>query len=381
MLLIKGGKIHNAIDKEPFIADVLVKNGKIETIGTDIAAGDATVIDATGKEIYPGFIDAHCHIGLSGLFGVGKDANEVNERNDITSPHLRAIDAIDPTDRCFEFAREAGVTCVCTGPGSLNVLGGTFAAIKTVGKRVDSMAVKPETAMKCAFGENPKNGYLTKTATTRMTTTAILRDILTRAKRYQVQYDAAEGDTSKLPTFDIKLHSLLPVMRGDMPLKAHAHQANDIFTALRIAEEFGLKLTLEHVTEGHLIADELAKTGVYMAVGPTMMGASKYELRNKSWTTPAALVDAGCHVCIITDSPVIDQQYLPICAAFAIRAGLDPFYALKAITINAAEHIGIADRVGSIEKGKDADIVITNGSPFEIATLIEHVIIDGQIVK
>jgi len=381
VLLIKGGKIHNAIDRESFIADILVKNGKIETIGTDIVAEDATVIDASGKEIYPGFIDAHCHIGLSGLYGVGKDANEVNERNDITSPHLRAIDAIDPTDRCFEFAREAGVTCVCTGPGSLNVLGGTFAAIKTVGKRVDSMAVKTETAMKCAFGENPKNGYLTKTATTRMTTTAILRDILTRAKRYQVQYDAAEGDTSKLPAFDIKLHSLLPVMRGDMPLKAHAHQANDIFTALRIAEEFGLKLTLEHVTEGHLIADELAKTGVYMAVGPSMMGASKYELRNKSWTTPAALVDAGCHVCIITDSPVTGQQYLPICAAFAIRAGLDPFYALKAITINAAEHIGIADRVGSIEKGKDADIVITNGSPFEIATLVEHVIIDGQIVK
>lgn len=381
MIFIKGGNIHNAVEREPFVGDILIEDGKIKDIGKNLVIPEAAeIIDASGKEIYPGFVEAHCHIGLSGKAGQGRTASECNERNDITTPHLRAIDGIDPMDGNFVRAREAGITCVCTGPGSANVIGGTFAAIKTVGRRVDSMAVKTEVAMKCAFGENPQNAYGSKCDATRMTTAAIFREILSKAKRYQKQIDAANGDETKYPAFDAKLNALLPVMRGEMPLKAHAHQANDIFTAIRIAEEFGLKMTLEHVTEGHLIAEELSQAKLPLAIGPTLCNGAKYELRNKSWETPGLLSKAGCHVCIITDSSVVSQEYLPICAGYAVKAGMDPFEALRAITINAAEHIGIADRVGSLEAGKDADIVITDGCPFEISTVVEKVLIDGKIV-
>ena len=284
---------------------------------------------------------------------------------------------MDPT---FRFARNAGVTTVCTGPGSANVLGGTFTAIKTVGKRVDKMIVKKEVAMKCAFGENPKRVYENKCDTSRMTTAAILRDALNKAKRYAEKLEAAGDDASKKPAFDMKMEALLPVIRGEIPLKAHAHQADDIFTAIRIAEEFGLKLTLEHVTEGHLIVEELAETNYPMAVGPTMTHASKVELQNKSWTTPGILAKAGCQVSIITDSSVIQQELLPLCAGMAIKAGMDPFQALQAVTINPAKHIGIADRVGSLEVGKDADLVIANGCPFEISTRVLRVLIDGKTV-
>ncbi len=182
------------------------------------------------------------------------------------------------------------------------------------------------------------------------------------------------------PAFDMKLEALIPVVKGEIPLKAHAHATEDIFSALRIAKEFGVKITLEHVTEGHLIVEELAKENVPLAVGPTLTSASKFELRNKSWTTPGLLAAAGCQVSIITDSPVIPQEYLPLCAGLAVHAGMDPFAALQAITINPAKHAGIADRVGSLEVGKDADIVITDGCPFEISTKVKHVLIDGKEV-
>ncbi len=381
-MIIKNGNINNAVDRESFVADILVENGKIKAIEKNLAvASDDEVIDATGKNIYPGFVEAHCHIGLAGKWGQGRTSSDINESNDPLCAHLRAIDAIDPFDKNFELARNAGITTVCTGPGSLNVIGGTFAAIKTVGKRVDDMAVKKEVALKCAFGENVTNGYSKKSVSVRMTTAALLRDILSKARRYQKAIDASEGDESKYPAFDSKLNALLPVMRGEMPIKAHAHQANDIFTAIRIAEEFGVKLTLEHVTDGHLIVDELAKANYPVAVGPTMMGAAKVEVRNKSWQTPVELSKAGCHVSLITDSPVISQENLPLCAGFAIKAGMDSFEALKAVTIYPAEHIGIANRVGSIEVGKDADFVICEGSPFEISTVIEKVIIDGKVVN
>ena len=380
-MLIKNGTINDAVNREPYVADILICDGKIKSIGKNIMPEDGeTVIDATGKQIYPGFVEAHCHIGIAGRSGQGRNNSDHNERNDAVSPHLRAIDAIDPFDANFEHARKGGITTVCTGPGSLNAMGGTFIAMKTFGICTDDMAVKKEVAMKCAFGENITNGYSGKSVSTRMTIAAVLRDILSKAKRYKMSVDAAEGDVSKYPSFDSKLNALLPVMRGEMPLKAHAHQTNDIFTAIRIAEEFGVKLTLEHVTEGHLIADKLAKAGYPVAVGPTMTNGSKYELKNKSWETPAILSKAGCHICLITDSPVINQENLPICAGFAIKAGLDKFEALKAITIYAAEHIGIEDRVGSIEVGKDADILICNGEPFEVSTEIETVLIDGKIV-
>lgn len=375
MLCIKNGTIHDAVHREAYVADILVEDGKICRIGENLEAEET--IDASGLNVYPGFVDAHSHIGLDGY---GEPGVDYNEMNDICCPQLRAIDGIDPMDHSFELARNAGVTCVCTGPGSANVLGGTFTVIKTAGKRIDDMIVKQTAAMKCAFGENPKRCYNSKCDSTRMTTAAILREALMKAQLYLRKKEAAGDDLSKLPPFDMKLEALIPVLRREIPLKAHAHRADDIFTAIRIAKEFGVRLTLEHVTEGHLIADELAKTGLCMAVGPSLGHATKVEVRNKSWQTPGILSRAGCHVSIITDCTVIPQQYLPLCAGMAVCAGMDPFEALRAITINPAEHIGVAERVGSIEEGKDADIVLTGGNPFEVSTCVHRVLINGKTV-
>ena len=376
--IIKNGLIHDAVHREAYVADILLADGKIAAIGGGLTApADAAVFDADGLEVYPGFVDAHTHIGLDG-YGIGYEGCDYNEMNDIWTPQLRAIEGINPRDPSLADARRAGVTCVCTGPGSANVLGGTFLAMKTVGDRVDKMVVRDPVAMKCAFGENPKRCYRDKCDSTRMSTAAFLRGALMQARDYGARKQAANGDITKMPAYNQKLEALLPVLAREIPLKAHAHQANDIFTALRIAREFNLRLTLEHVTEGHLIVDELAgEKDVPMAVGPSLTFASKFELQNKSWSTPAVLTAAGCHVSIITDSSVIPQQYLPLCAGMAVKAGMDPFDALKAITINPAEHIGVADRVGSLEVGKDADVVITNGCPFEVMTEVKAVFIDG----
>lgn len=380
MLCIKNGMVHDAIHKETFQADILVEDGKISAIGQNLDAGEnADIIDAEGLHVYPGFVEAHGHIGLDG-YGIGYEGMDYNEMNDIISPQMRGIDGVKPLDAAFPKAAAAGVTCVCTGPGSANVLGGTFTTIKTVGKRVDDMIVRDNVAMKCAFGENPKRVYKDKKDSSRMTTAALLRETLFKAKEYMEKKESAGDDISKKPAFDIKLEALIPVLKREIPLKAHAHAAEDIFTALRIAKEFDLKITLEHVTEGHLIVEELAKENVPLAVGPTLTSASKFELRNKSWTTPGVLSAAGCQVSIITDSPVIPQEYLPLCAGLAVQAGMDPFAALQAITINPAKHAGIADRVGSLETGKDADIVITDGSPFEVSTNVKHVLINGTLI-
>ena len=379
--LIKNGLVHDAVHRDAYKADILLADGKIAAIGSGLTApADAAVFDADGLAVYPGFVDAHTHIGLDG-YGIGYEGCDYNEMNDIWTPQLRAIDGINPRDPSLGDARRAGVTCVCTGPGSANVLGGTFLAMKTVGDRVDNMVVRDPVAMKCAFGENPKRCYRDKCDSTRMSTAAFLRGALMQARDYGARKQAANGDVTKMPAYNQKLEALLPVLSREIPLKAHAHQANDIFTALRIAREFNLRLTLEHVTEGHLIVDELAKEkDVPMAVGPSLTFASKYELQNKSWATPGVLAKAGCHVSIITDNSVIPQQYLPLCAGMAIKAGMDPFDALKAITLNPAEHIGVADRVGSLEVGKDADVVITAGSPFEVMTPVKAVFIDGNRV-
>ena len=381
MLCIKNGTIYNAICKEGFQADILIDDGKIKTIEKNIEVADnVQIINAEGLQVYPGFVEAHGHIGLDG-YGIGYEGMDYNELNDIISPQMRGIDGVKPFDPAFAAAAAAGVTCVCVGPGSANVLGGTFTTIKTVGKRVDNMVVRDNVAMECAFGENPKRVYRDKTDSSRMTTAALLREALFKAKAYLENKEAAGDDFTKRPKFDIKLEALIPVLKKEIPLKAHAHATEDIFTALRIAKEFDLEITLEHVTEGHLIAEELAKENVPLAVGPTLTSASKFELRNKSWTTPGVLAAAGCQVSIITDSPVIPQEYLPLCAGLAVQAGMDPFAALQAITINPAKHAGIADRVGSLEVGKDADIVITDGSPFAVSTKVKYVLIDGEILN
>lgn len=370
-ILIKQGTIYNGIQEEPFSGDILVKNGKIEKIAEIIEGrmvNDAKIIDAFGLRVYPGFVEAHCHLGLDGYAG-GEMQEDFNEINDCITPQLSAVDGINPMDRTFEMARRSGVTCVATGPGSSNVIGGTFAAIKTVGKRVDDMLVKEKAAMKCAFGENPKNCYREKSIYCRMTIAAKLREML----RKTVEYEKGEME------YDVKLEALLPVIRREIPLKAHVHRADDIFTAIRIAKEFDLKLTLDHCTEGHLIAEELAKEGYSLAVGPSFGHASKKELEHKSFETPGILAKAGCQVSIITDSPIVQEQYLTFCAAMAIKAGMKEHQALQAITIHPARHIGVEERVGSIEEGKDADFVIVNGSPFVVESDILYVLINGEI--
>ena len=379
MICIKNGTLHTAVSKDTFIADILIDGGKIVKIGKDLSAEGAEVIDATGLQVYPGFVEAHCHIGLDG-YGIGYEGHDYNEMNDPVTPQVQAIDGINPFDPCMKMAAKAGVTCFATGPGSSNSIGGTFAAIKPVGTRVDNMIVKFPIAMKCAFGENPKRCYQKQGISSRMTNAAKIREALNKAKVYKAKIEAAGDDASKLPAYDQKSEALIPVLNHEIPLKAHAHQANDIFTAIRIAQEFGVGLTLEHVTEGHMIVDELAKENLPLAVGPTFGHASKFELQNKTWETPGILAKAGCHVSIITDAPVTPLHYLPLCAGLAIKAGMDEYDALRAVTINPAEHIGIADRVGSLEEGKDADVVIVDGCPFDVTGVIKHVLINGEEV-
>ena len=385
MILIKGGKIKPITGAEIENGELLIgDDGKIAAIGKTVdAPADAKVIDATGCLVTPGFIDAHCHIGIDEE-GMRWEGNDCNEYSSPVTPEMRSIDGINPRDEAFHLALEGGVTTATTGPGSANVLGGTFVALKLDGNCIDDMIVKYPVAMKIAFGENPKgcygqNGH--KEPVTRMAVAALLREQLFKAKRYAAEVDAAEKDPTKTRPFDMQLEALLPVLRREIPLKAHAHATEDIFTAIRVAKEFDVRLTLEHVTEGHLIAEDLAKENVPLAVGPTLTHATKFELRNKSWVTPGALDRAGCLVSIITDAPVIPQQYLPLCAGMAVKAGMDKFKALQAITINPARHIGIEDRVGSLEAGKDADIVITDGCPFEVSTEIIRVYIDGRAVE
>lgn len=379
MLVIKNGLVHDMVKSTPYVASIVVEDQKIKEITTDEVSYDAKEIDASNLNVYPGFIDAHSHIGLAGT-GIGFEGTDYNEINDIVCPQMRAIDAFNPFDPTLKEAALAGVTTVASGPGSANALGGTWIAVKTIGKCVDDMIVKNPVAMKCAFGENPKRCYRTKGNSARMSTSAHLREMLFKAKQYDAKKQAANGDITKMPPYDIKMEALLPVIHKEIPLKAHAHQANDILDAIRIAKEFDVKLTLEHVTEGHLIADILAryKDEYPMAVGPTLSHASKFELRNISWTTPGVLANLGCQVSIITDHPFALESYLPMYAGMAVKAGMKEYDALKAITINPAKHLGISDRVGSIEKGKDADLVVYEGSPLESTSNVKYVVINGN---
>ena len=282
MLCIKNGLIHDAVSATPYVGDILVENGKITQILPANSCKEAeTVIDATGHNVYPGLVDAHSHLGLDG-YAIGFEGQDYNEMNDILTPQLRAIDGINPQDETLQLALEGGVTCVGTGPGSSNVLGGMFVAMKPFGRRIDDMIVKFPVAMKCAFGENPKRCYKDKNNYSRMSTASKLREMLFKAREYQAKLDAAAEDPSKKPAYDMKLEALLPVLRREIPLKAHAHRADDIFTAIRIAKEFDVKLTIEHCTDGALIAEDLAKENYPVAVGPSFGHATKYELKNKS---------------------------------------------------------------------------------------------------
>lgn len=384
MLAITNGKIYTMAGNIIENGSILVDNGIIKAIGVNIdIPKDIQVIDATGRIIMPGFIDAHCHVGNFGS-GVGPMGVDVNEMTDPLTPQVRGIDGINPMDEMIDEGARGGITCVATGPGSGNVVGGTFLVMKMHGHRVDDMLVKEPLAMKCAFGENPKRVYGDngKSPMTRMGTAAKLREIILKTIEYDKTIQTANKahDESKMPKFDMKLEAMLPVIRKEIPLKAHAHQADDIFTAIRIAKEFDLKLTLDHCSEGHLIAEDLAREGYPAIVGPTFGWKSKFEVRNKSFETPKVLVEAGVKVAIMTDSPIIPIEGLTMSAALAHKAGLDEMEALKCITINPAEILEIEDRVGSLEVGKDADIVVWDNHPFDLQASPTHTIIDGKIV-
>lgn len=391
MLLVKNAKILTMAGQDYDNGYILADKGKIIALGADCAEGEKLAgesggfdtVDAVGCFAIPGLIDAHCHVGIW-EDSVGFEGDDGNEMTDPVTPHLRAIDGVYHSDRSFVEARENGITVVVTGPGSANVVGGQFAALKTFGRSVEDMLLKEPVAMKVAFGENPKTVYHEKRQTpmTRMATAALLRESMMKAKEYMDLLDDYEKDSENndKPDYDMKMEALLRVLKGEIPLKAHAHRADDILTAIRIAKEFKVALTIEHCTEGHLITDLLLEEGISAIVGPYLTDRSKIELRNQSIKTPGILSKAGVKVAIMTDHPCVPIQYLPLCAAMAVKEGMDETEALRAITINAAEITGISDRVGSLEPGKDADIVIMDGHPLELKSRVLYTVINGRVV-
>ncbi|NLJ40407.1 MAG: amidohydrolase [Clostridiales bacterium] len=383
MVLIKNGKILTMNGKVYEKGDILIDGKLIFQVDENIEAPPgAEVIDAEGKWVMPGIIDAHCHIGMW-EDGIGFEGADGNEATNPVTPSLRAIDAVNPEDTCFKEARENGITTVVTGPGSANVIGGQFAALKTFGRRVDDMILKEPLALKVAFGENPKRVYhgQKKAPSTRMATVAILRVHLVKGQEYKKRLEKGKDDPDKMPERDLNMEILMKVLNKEIPLKAHAHRADDILTALRIAKEFDVDITLDHCTEGHRIMDFLIEEDAKAIVGPLFSDRSKVELKNMTFKAPGILSKAGLKIAMMTDHPVIPIQYLPVCAAIAVKEGMDEMEALKSITINAAEITGIADRVGSLEEGKDADIVIYDGDPLDVRSKTEWVFIDGYAVK
>ena len=386
MMRILNGVVHTMAGPVIPHGYVEVENGKIRAVGemsARTAAAAGPVYDAGGGHILPGFIDAHCHLGMFGN-ALGFEADDGNESTDPCTPQLRAIDAINPQDRCFREAREGGVTTVLTGPGSANPIAGQFAAIKTDGRWVDEMVLRAPAAMKMALGENPKTVYNERKETpiTRMATAAVIRQELSKTLEDMDKQDKADagGDTDA-PDYDAKLEALIPVLRGELPVHIHAHRADDIATAVRICREFGLKYVIVHGTEGHLLPELLAAEGAGVITGPSLTDRSKPELANLTIENPAILARAGVPVAICTDHPVIPIQYLPICAALAVRGGLEPEEALAAITIHPARLAGLDKRVGSLEPGKDADIVVTTGHPLDWNGKVRYVFIGGKQVK
>ena len=386
MMRILNGVVHTMAGPVIPHGSVEVENGKIRAVGemsARTAAAAGPVYDAGGGHILPGFIDAHCHLGMFGN-ALGFEADDGNESTDPCTPQLRAIDAINPQDRCFREAREGGVTTVLTGPGSANPIAGQFAAIKTDGRWVDEMVLRAPAAMKMALGENPKTVYNERKETpiTRMATAAVIRQELSKTLEYMDKQDKADAEEdTDAPDYDAKLEALIPVLRGELPVHIHAHRADDIATAVRICREFGLKYVIVHGTEGHLLPELLAAEGAGVITGPSLTDRSKPELANLTIENPAILARAGVPVAICTDHPVIPIQYLPICAALAVRGGLEPEEALAAITIHPARLAGLDKRVGSLEPGKDADIVVTTGHPLDWHGKVRYVFIGGKQVK
>lgn len=381
MLVITNAKLYtitNGIQEGSVLID---DEGRITAVGqVEIRAG-AEVIDAAGKIVTPGFIEAHGHAGLFEE-GLGWEGSDGNEMTDPVTPHLRALDGINPHEIGIADSLKAGVTAMCILPGSANVIGGQGVVVHLYGNTVEDMIIKEDGGLKVAFGENPKRVYSNqkKSPSTRMATAAILRESLVKAQNYLAKLEKAEKDPEKAPERDLRMEVLVRALKRELPVRAHAHRADDIMTALRIAKEFNLAISIEHCTEGHKIVKELKEAGVWAIVGPTISERSKVELQELSFATLRILWEAGIPVAITTDHPVIPVSYLPMAAAYAVKAGLPYEEALKAITINPATILGIADRYGSIEVGKMADLVLWSGDPLEVQSRVEKVLIHGKVV-
>lgn len=390
MILIKNGNLVTMTENEVRKGeDILIDNGVIAAVGPNLPCPEDTEItDATGKTVMPGMIDTHTHLGIfeEGSMNEGDDTNEMT--GPIT-PELRALDAVNPYDEGIKDARLNGITTIVTGPGSGNVIGGQSLAMKTWGTVIDDMVIREPSGLKAAFGENPKRVYSEqkKSPSTRMATAALFRKAFYEAREYMEQTKNSEGenkenskDQAESQQKDFRKDILVKALNKEIPVRAHAHRADDILTAIRIAREFDLDLSIEHCTEGHKMAEVLKRYNIPVVIGPNISARLKIELKEASFETPRVLHEAGVKFAIMTDHPVIPIYTLPICAAMAVRAGLPYYEALKAITINAAEIIGIADRVGSLETGKDADIIICSGDILSLDSSIEHVFISGNKV-
>ena len=376
-MFIIHGNIKTMAEQDYADGYVQIADGKIVAVGDmkDCPALDGEVLDVQGNLVMPGIIEAHCHMGITEE-KKGMEGDDCNETVDPVTPQLRAIDAINPMDAAFNDALQAGITSAMIGPGSANVVGGQFVFVKTHGRCIDHMIVKAPAAMKVAFGENPKVNYSgqNKSPATRMAIAAMLREELTKAVAYQKKREKEEGEV------DFRYECWLPVLRGEIPLKAHAHRADDILTAVRIAKEFHLRMTLDHCSEGHLIMEELKEAGFPAIVGPDMASRNKIEVQNMAFKTAGLLAGHGILTAITTDHPVSKIQFLPICAGLAVKAGMSPEEGLRSITINAAKICGVEDRVGSLVPGKDADIAVFTGNPMEVFSRTCYTIIEGEIV-
>lgn len=384
MFLITNARVMTMAGKTYETGWVAIADGKIAAVGEGTPSFSPTdgQLDAGSAYLLPGFVDPHCHIGLF-EDDLGREGEDGNEDIDPVTPHLRAIDGINPDDPSFCDALDAGITTVVTGPGSANVIGGQFAALKTYGRYVDEMVLKAPQSLKVAFGENPKRTYQDqeKSPVTRMATAALLRENLVAAQEYAQKLLEGEEDPDKRPERDLKMEIICQALQGELPVKAHAHRRDDIFTALRIAREFGLKMTVEHATEGHLAADVLKELGAQVILGPYLCGKGKVELQNMSLEAPARLAAAGVPFALMSDHPETPVQFLPVQAALCVRAGLPEEQALRAITIDAARLCGIADRVGSIEPGKDADLALFSAHPLSLQAKVLAVFVDGRKVR
>jgi imidazolonepropionase-like amidohydrolase len=367
-ILLKNAFIH-PITQIPFHGDLLIENGKIVDMGPILFSNsDTKIFDCTQHYLFPGFIDVHTHLGLYDE-GTGWAGNDANETNESISPHVRAIDGVYPLDPAFQDALKSGITTVHVMPGSSNIIGGTTSVIKTSGKNIDKMIIQETAGLKIALGENPKriHSHGNKSSVTRMGIMGMLRKTFYEAK-YSDHPDS------------LRYASIVKALKKEIPVRIHAHRADDIISALRFSKEFNLDLRIEHCTEGHLIADELAGLGLKVSVGPTLTRRSKVELKNKSWITYQELAKRNIEVSIITDHPYTPIQYLNVCAAIAVREGLSEQQALEGITILAARNLRLEHRIGSIEIGKDADLVLWSHHPFHFIAKPKWTMIDGEMV-